>query len=274
MSSTYVKFWGTRGSNPTVDEDKVKYGGDTSCVEILTADNEAIILDMGTGIRNLGKQILSNPDYPKTLNIFLSHYHWDHIMGFLSFKPLFNKNYTINIYGQNKNTPINTLPDILLKSDFWPVNLNMINAKLNFKSFESSSITINNTKISYTVHGHPNGANSFKVENNGKKIIYTTDCEHPIGHLNLNVVELAKDADLLIHDAHFTINDLIDHKGWGHSSWKQAVDVAIKSKAKKLILFHHSPDYSDKKVSEIEDNAQKKFPNTISAYQGLEIQIQ
>ena len=273
MSENYLKIWGTRGSTPTADNDKMKFGGETSCVEIRTSENDAIILDMGSGIRGLGKHILENPEYPKTIHIFLSHYHWDHIMGFLSFAPLFDEKYTINIYGQNNNTPISTLPDVLLQSDFWPVNMDMISADLNFKSFDSDSITINNTKIMYTLHGHPNGANSFRIENNTFSIVYTTDCEHPEGSLNHNVVKLSKDADILIHDSHFTIEDLVNHKGWGHSSWKQAVDVAIESKTKKLILFHHSPDYSDDKVSEIEQNAQKKFPNTISAYQGLTIHI-
>ena len=271
MAEGYVKFWGTRGSNPTPDNNKIKYGGDTSCVEVRTYENDAIILDMGTGIRNLGKQILNDPEYPKTLHIFLSHYHWDHIMGFLSFAPLFNADYTINIYGENSNTSIDDLPNILFKSDFWPVNLNMIDATLSLKSFNGGSININNTKVSFAVHGHPNGANSYKIENNNSSIIYTTDCEHPVGSLNPNVVAISKDADILIHDAHFTIKDLVDHKGWGHSSWKQAVDVAIQSKTKKLILFHHSPDYSDEQVSEIETNAKQKFPNTISAYQGLSI---
>ena len=271
MSNGYVKFWGTRGSNPTPDNNKIKYGGDTSCVEVRTSDNDIIILDMGTGIRNLGKQILNDSKYPKTLHIFLSHYHWDHIMGFLSFAPLFNEDYTINIYGKNSNTEIDTLPDILLKSDFWPVNSDMINAKLSFQSFNEDSIYINNTKVSFTVHGHPNGANSYKIENNNSSIVYTTDCEHPVGSLNPNVVDISKDADILIHDAHFTTKDLVNHKGWGHSSWKQAVDVAIQSKTKKLVLFHHSPDYSDEQVSEIETNAKQKFPNTISAYQGLSI---
>ena len=214
--------------------------------------------------------IISNPNYPRTIHIFLSHYHWDHIMGFLSFAPLFDKEFEINIYGQNNNTSINSLPDVLLKSDFWPVDLDMISASLNFKTLEQNTI-INNTEISYAIHGHPNGANSFKVKNNNFSIVYSTDCEHPVGILNQNVVELSNNADILIHDAHFTIEDLTKHKGWGHSSWKQAVDVAIQSKSKKLILFHHSPDYTDDNIAEIEKNAQKKFPNTISSYQGLKI---
>ena len=104
MSRGYIKFWGVRGSNPTADSDKMLFGGDTSCVEVRTKNNELIIFDMGTGIRNLGKEIVKDKDSPKIINIFLSHFHFDHVMGFLVFPPLFDSSYTINIYGFNKST--------------------------------------------------------------------------------------------------------------------------------------------------------------------------
>jgi len=271
LSNSYLKFWGTRGSNPSPDSDKMKYGGDTSCIEIMIKNKESLILDMGTGMRNLGKEIIADSNYPKEINILLSHFHFDHIMGFLTFAPLFNNNYTINIYGKNSNTSVESAMNFLLKSDFWPVDMDMINAQLNFKSWEANTFNIKNAEICHALHGHPNGANSYKIKVDNFNIVYATDLEHPEGKLNNNVVNLSKDADILIHDSHFSINDLVKHKGWGHSSWKQAADVAIESKTKKLILFHHSPDYSDDKVHEIEKNAQKKFPNTISAYQGLKI---
>ena len=121
MNAIKVKFWGVRGSNPTPDADKAKYGGDTSCIEIRTACNDTIIFDMGTGIRNLGKKIINDASYSKEINIFLSHYHWDHIMGFLYFKPLYNSDYTINIYGYNSKTPISKVSEILTNKNFWPV---------------------------------------------------------------------------------------------------------------------------------------------------------
>ena len=125
MNKNYIKFWGVRGSNPTPDADKVKYGGDTSCVEIRTTLNDTIILDMGTGIRNLGDKIISDPSYSKEINIFLSHYHWDHIMGFFTFAPLYVEGYNINIYGYNKHTPINQLSDTLINTNFWPADHNI-----------------------------------------------------------------------------------------------------------------------------------------------------
>ena len=276
MNQPYIKFWGVRGSNPTPDTNKIKYGGDTSCVEIRTAHNDNIILDMGTGIRNLGQKIINDPSYSKEINIFLSHYHWDHIMGFFYFKPLYDSNYTINIYGYNSQTPISKVSEMLMNKSFWPVDRDLYKATINFIELPESSneqklIEINKTKIYYSLHPHPHGTNSLKIDTGNKKIVYITDCEHPQGALNPNVVAIAKECDILIHDSHFTINDLSKYKGWGHSSWKQAVDVAITSGAKQLILFHHSPNYDDSQVELNEQNAQKKFINTIASYQGLSI---
>jgi len=277
-SKGYIKFWGVRGSFPTPDLEKLNYGGDTSCVEVRTYDNQLFIFDMGTGLRKLGEKIISDTSYPKDINIFLSHYHWDHIMGFFTFAPLYVEGYNINIYGYNKHTPINQLSDTLINTNFWPADHNMYKASIKFNELPfdvniQNTISIENTKIIYSIHGHPNGTNSYRLESNNKSVVYITDCEHPHGSLNPNVLEISENADILIHDSHFTINDLDKYKGWGHSSWKQAVDVAIKSHIKQLILFHFCPDYNDSQVSENEKNAQSKFVNTLAAKQGLKLEF-
>ena len=275
---SYIKFWGVRGSNPTPDSNKMQFGGDTSCVEIRTKDNDLIILDMGTGLRKLGKQIIEDETSPSEINIFLSHYHWDHIMGFFYFAPLYDSKFTINIHGHNSKTSIEDLSNNLINKSFWPVDEKEYKSKINFIELDKATneeklIKLNKAAIYYSIHPHPNGANSFRVETDNKKIVYITDCEHPEGSLNPNVINISNEADILIHDSHYTISDLIDHKGWGHSSWKQAADVSIISKVEKLILFHYSPDYDDDQISKIEKNAQKKFVNTIASYQELLIEL-
>ena len=275
----YIKFWGVRGSNPTPDKDKMHYGGDTSCIEIRTKENDLIILDMGTGLRNLGSHIIEDSTYGNEINIFLSHYHWDHIMGFFYFAPLYDSRFTINIHGYNAKTSIKTLSEALMNKSFWPVDKDTYKAKINFIEMPKSSnelalAKVNKTNIYYSIHPHPNGTNSFRVETDNKKIVYITDCEHPEGKLNENVVKIADEADILIHDSHYTIRDLKTYKGWGHSSWKQAVDVAIVSKSKRLILFHYAPSYDDSQVEANEKNAQKQFLNTTASYQGLSITLE
>ena len=139
MNKAHIKFWGVRGSNPTPDANKIKYGGDTSCIEVRTALNDTIILDMGTGIRNLGEKIINDSSYSEEINIFLSHYHWDHIMGFFYFKPLYDSKYTINIYGYNKKTSISQVSEMLTNKNFWPVDKTMYKANINFIEMPKSS---------------------------------------------------------------------------------------------------------------------------------------
>ena len=117
----------------------------------------------------------------------------------------------------------------------------MLSAKVEFIDIESESIRFgDDITVNHTMHPHPNGATSFKISKNNFSVVYTTDCEHTNNKLNKNVLEIAKDADILIHDSHFTIEDLPKYVGWGHSSWKNAVDVAIQSNVQKLILFHYN----------------------------------
>ena len=124
-----------------------------------------------------------------------------------------------------------------------------------------------------TLHGHPNGANSYRLEIGNTAIVYCTDIEHPEDHLNPNAIKIAQDADILINDAQFTDEELPAHKGWGHSSWQQSVSLAKKANVKKLILFHHSPENNDESIRKIEKDAQEQFPNTIAAREGLEISL-
>jgi len=271
LETNYLKFWGVRGSRSTAESDKLKYGGDTSCVEIRTKDNDLIILDMGTGLSKLGETILSDSTYPKNINIFLSHYHWDHLLGFLNFTPLFDKSFSITIYGNNKLTSIDKISEKILDKAFWPVSLDMLKAKINFVELGNEPVIINNSKIDFKDHSHPNGATSYKVTIDNFSILYSTDSEHRNNKLNENVLKMAKNTDILIHDSHFTEEDLEDHIGWGHSSWKQAVNVAIKSGAKKLFLFHYSPEYNDDIIDSIEQKAQGLLETCEAAKQNLKV---
>ena len=272
MSRGYIRFWGVRGSNPTPDKDKMEFGGDTSCIEVRTSDNELIILDMGSGIRNLGNKILSDPSYPKNINIFLSHFHWDHIMGFLLFTPLYDASFTFNIYGYNKHTQTKSFSKKILDPTFWPVSLDMLNATINFFDLDGEAVSINSkTSVDYINHAHPNTATSYKVTIDGHSVVYTTDCEHPSDSLNKNVLSIADNVDILIHDSHYTKDDLKTHKGWGHSSWEKSTTVANEAQVKSLFLFHFNPSYNDEKIKEIEYEAKKEFSATIAAKQGMKI---
>jgi len=274
MNKNKITFWGVRGSNPTPDRDKVNYGGHTSCVSLHTYNNELLIFDMGTGLRNLGKELISKADSPKTIHIILSHYHWDHMIGLLSFAPLFSEDFKIHFYGKKDAMDVKEIISYMMNPVFWPVSFDNFKATLYFHTIKNETFKISNSiDIKTKLHGHPNGALSFRVDLNHKIFTYITDCEHPEACLNENLIELAKNSDILIHDSHFDSHDLLTHKGWGHSSWEQAVLMAKKSASKQLILFHYNPDYDDEKVKSIELKAQSNFKQTVAAKQGLVIYL-
>ena len=155
---------------------------------------------------------------------------------------------------------------------FWPVDTPMYTAKFNLNTFPKDGVQISDSiSVTGLRHGHPNGANSYRLEIDGTVIVYCTDIEHPEGRLNQNVIDISKDADVLIKDAHFTDEELPAHKNWGHSSWQQATAVAEKANVKQLVLYHHSPDNDDDAINKIEKDAQAVFPNTVAAREGFEI---
>ena len=272
MKNNKITFWGTRGSFPTPDLDKVKVGGDTSCVSLETG-NQILILDMGTGARNLGQYIINNPNSSKIINIFLSHYHWDHMLGFLMFAPLFSEEYEINIYGKKDRLELKDILNHMLDPIFWPASSDFFKAKLNYCIIDDNVNLSKNLTVNSQIHHHPNGAYSYNVSFEDKKITYITDCEYTSGSVSQKLIDFAKSSDLLIHDSHFSKEDLPRHKGWGHSSWNQAVDIAKKSNSKQLALFHHNPNYSDHDIQNIENKAQSEFESVFVAKQGLFIYL-
>ena len=270
-----IRFWGCRGSFPCSEENKLLYGGDTSCIEVRTPSNDTVILDMGTGLKRLGQKIVNDSSYKKEVHIFLSHFHLDHIHGFVMFAPLFDSDYTIKIYSRKSGDK--GLKDILsqfLQPEIWPINLDDLPAKISFIDIDEATIRIHDkVSIANQLHAHPNKAYSISINSFDKKITYTTDCEHPKEQLNPNVVRFASDSDILIHDSQYTPDDLHRHIGWGHSSWEQATRVATESNSKKLILFHHSPDYNDEAITDMVKKAKFHFSNVLAAKQDLEIEI-
>ena len=273
MKENKITFWGVRGSFPTPERDKMQVGGHTSCVSIENG-NELLIMDMGTGIKELGEEIVSNPKSPSKINIILSHYHWDHIIGFPMFAPLFSDKYEINLYGKKDEWELKKIINHMLNPIFWPVSIDDFKAKLKFYTITDDEVKISNSMIIKTkIHHHPNGALSYKVLSKNKIISYVTDCEYMTGAPSEKLIKFSNNSDLLIHDAHFTPEDLINHKGWGHSSWEQAVIMAKKSNSKQLALFHHSPNYNDAQIELIEEKAKQMFEQTIAAKQGLVIYL-
>ena len=161
-----------------------------------------------------------------------------------------------------------------MQREYFPVPLEKMGAKMTFLAPDTTHITtpITGNNVVPLRHNHPGGAYSYRVEGEGKVFVYCTDVEH-VGGIDPNIVALARDADLLIHDAQFTPDELKEKKGWGHSSWEQAVEVAEQAGAKKLALFHHDPEHNDSFLFRMEEDCQKRFAGAFLSREGMEIEI-
>ena len=272
-----VKFYGTRGSVPTPDPDYFQFGGNTSCVQITFSTGRIAILDAGTGIRNLGNDLIRNShEQYDNINIILSHTHWDHIQGFPYFEPAYDprRNITISICGKERmGKDLESLFATQMQNDFFPVPLEKMGA--NFTFLQPDITTYEHPrgiKLVATKYSHRGDAYGYRIEEGDKTLVYCTDVEHKSG-IDPNVVALSRNADLLIHDAQYTHEELKVKKGWGHSSWKQAIEVAEQAGVKKLALFHHDPEHNDTFLSNMEKECRKLFPNAFLARERSQIDL-
>jgi len=272
-----VKFYGTRGSVPTPDPENYKFGGNTSCIQITFSTGRIAILDAGTGIRNLGNDLIRNShEQYDNIGIILSHTHWDHIQGFPYFEPAYDprRNFTISICGKERmGKDLESLFATQMQNDFFPVPLEKMGA--NFTFLQPDIITYESPggiKLAATKYSHRGDAYGYRIEEGGKTLVYCTDVEHKNG-IDPYVVELSKNADLLIHDAQYTPEELKTKKGWGHSSWEQAIEVAKLAGVKKLALFHHDPEHNDTFLSNMERACREIFPNAFLARERNEIEL-
>ncbi|MEK6794014.1 MAG: MBL fold metallo-hydrolase [Spirochaetota bacterium] len=271
-----IRFHGVRGSTPVPAADMMKYGGNTACVEVRSAKGTILILDAGTGIRGLGHSLIKEfKRKPIEAHVLLSHTHWDHIQGFPFFMPIFNKANRFHIYGKSRYTK--SLEEIMsgqMEHKYFPVSLNELGAHMDFTKVEDGTFTLGrDVRVTAMEHTHPGGAYGYRIEADGAVLAYSTDTEHPGKDLDERVIDLARGADILIHDSQYDDEDIVTHAGWGHSSFRQAAAVAAKAGVKKLVLFHYDPLYTDAKVDSIVRKAKKLFRNTVPARENSSITL-
>ena len=318
-----VRFWGTRGSLPvsmTASQVRAKvvgavsaangrrfgshsdvekfvddeldfsisgtYGGCTSCIEIDKGDDEFLICDMGSGLRNFGLDSLrrKKSEKPSIYHIFMSHLHWDHIMGFPFFVPAFVPGNRINFYGGHA-----TIEEALFRQQekiSFPVPLEFMNADISYRTLETGRrYELAGCAVELIKQRHDNDSYGFKFIKDNRKIIYTTDSEHKIEdeESNSEFAEFFSEADLVIFDTMYSLADSITLKeDWGHSSGVMAVDLCHRAAVGKLAMFHHEPAYDDAMVQdqfkevlqyeELTRGANKKL-TVLCAYDGLEINV-
>ncbi len=272
-----VQFWGVRGSIPTPGKSTIRYGGNTSCLEMRVA-GKRLIFDGGTGLRLLGDAMIE--EMPVEAYMFFTHYHWDHIQGFPLFTPAFLPGNCFHIYGaippEGESMKQHFIERILHPNA--PVPLKGLRADLRFYELKAgNSMMLDDIKIETGQLNHPNTAMGYRITWNGRSVVYCSDTEHLPDGIDENVLNLSKDADVLIYDAMYTDEEYHSPKspkiGWGHSTWQEAVKMAKAANVKRVVIFHHDPTHTDDFLDQIEQEVQAVFPKAIMAREGLVLPI-
>lgn len=258
------QFLGVRGSIACPTPNHMEYGGNTSCIYVQAGDQH-IILDAGTGIRDLSAHFLSNAIQKASL--LLTHTHWDHINGFPFFTPLYQEGRAFDIYAGHL-TQMGGIQATLsgqMSEPMFPVPLQGMRANNSFLDFKAGeTFKLGNVVIKTTPLNHPNGATGYRIEQAGKALCYITDTEHTIGKPDQNILNLIAGADHVIYDCTYTDEEYPKFKGWGHSTWEEGVRLCKEAKAKHLHIFHHDPAHTDDVMKTIGQKAAEVFPATVA----------
>ena len=250
----YIKCWGSRGSIPVSGSDYIKYGGDTTCLEIRNREQDTIIVDAGTGIRRLGNKVLEENRF--RYHFIFTHAHWDHLMGFPYFKPLFLKNAVFHVHRCpfHEDFVQSVLSRMLTPPNF-PVNYSEVAADIRYEQACPESFRIGSMTIEPIPLSHPNGGSGYKFIEDGKSFVFLTDNElgfrHNGGLTVEQYVKICEGADLLIHDAEYTPGEYRTYPEWGHSSYTTTLEMAIAANARRLGLFHLNQDRTDSEMDAI-----------------------
>ncbi len=252
-----VRFWGTRGSCPSPGPDTVRFGGNTTCLELRTDDDHLVIFDAGTGIRELGLSLTQQADgHAISGDLFFSHAHWDHIQGLPFFAPAFQKGNQFRLLG---SPALERSLEVVLRQQMspvvFPVAFDQLSARMEFAPFATHAHSGHGYELRAVNVRHPGGALGFRVWPSGnptRSIVFIPDNELDRDGDRAEdassrdaLVDFARGAKVLIHDAMFTGAEYMDHRGWGHSSYRDAIDFAIAAEVETLVLFHHEPDRTD-----------------------------
>lgn len=263
-----VTFWGVRGSFPCATPNHMAFGGNTSCVTVET-ESTTIILDAGTGLFLLGKQLMKRG--LKSATLLLSHTHTDHIMGFPFFAPAWMGHFDLTIKAGHLTDlgGVKSVFQLAMRDAVFPVTLDMMGGSMRFEDFKAGEkFRIGDIDVITGALNHPNGATGYRLEAEGHAISYITDTEHLPGKPDKSVLKLMRNADLAIYDSTYTDAEFPAKVGWGHSTWQEGVRLARSAGVKKLAVYHHDPDHTDDVMTAIEAEVTTTWENAIVAREG------
>jgi len=252
----------------------MRYGGNTSCVEVRFGDR-IYIFDCGTGFRVLGHQLFSEfANRPCSAHVFVSHFHWDHIQGLPFFRPLYESGESqFSFHCSSRTRSLKQVMAEQMAAPYFPVDIGQMKTRRDFYEIESGRLTLEDgIQIQTAWLNHPQGCMGFRLETKDGVLVYATDNEPGDATFDKAVRKLAEGADVLIYDAQYLPEEYqARRRGWGHSHWREAVNVVMESGAKELVLFHHDPDHTDAIIDKLVLEARNYYPKVRAASEGMEI---
>jgi phosphoribosyl 1,2-cyclic phosphodiesterase len=270
-----VTFWGVRGSIACPGRHHVRFGGNTSCVEVDVA-GQTVIFDAGTGLRPLGASLERRGI--KRSHLLLSHTHWDHTCGLPFFRPAYDRASSITIVAGHASERAGGIRGILasqVAAPSFPVALGHLAASISYRdvpagtTFEiAGGIRVRTARLA-----HPDGATGFRVEHEGASVAYVTDTEHAPGRPDESVLALIERADLVIYDSTYTDDEFVARHGWGHSTWQEGVRLCRAVGAKRLAIFHHDPDHDDAFMGRVAREARRAWSGAFVAREGSHVDL-
>jgi phosphoribosyl 1,2-cyclic phosphodiesterase len=269
-----IKFWGVRGSTPAPQPENMRYGGNTSCVEVRLGD-DLYIFDCGTGFRVLGQALRREFDgRPVSAHIFVSHFHWDHIQGIPFFGPLYDsRENRFQFHCSSRTRNLKRVLEEQMAAPYFPVGLTEMQSQQNFYDLGEGRTQLGNVTLQTMWLNHPQGCMGFRLETKEGVMVYATDNEPGDALFDKNVRKLAAGADVLIYDAQYLPEEYEGKRGWGHSHWREAINVVTESGAKELVLFHHDPDHDDACIDQVVKEARDYYPRVRAAAEGMQIEV-
>ncbi len=258
-----VRFWGTRGSIAKPGPSTIRYGGNTSCVEVRSDSGCIIVIDCGTGAHDLGQSLVRAGQKPCSGHILISHTHWDHIQGLPFFAPLFSPGNEWHIYGpRGLGTSLREVLAGQMEYAYFPVSLNAFAAAIHYHEVVEGAFRVGDFRVTAQYLNHPALTVGYRLESDGATVVYASDHEphhHAAGLDDVATLrggdalhrDFVRDADLLIHDAQYTAAEYPNKIGWGHSTVEYVTDIAVTSKVRHLALYHHDPMRDDDAVDNL-----------------------
>ena len=269
-----VRFWGVRGSIACPTARHIGFGGNTSCLQV-TAGDRTLVLDAGTGLRELGNHLLEKDI--RQAHVLLTHAHWDHINGFPFFAPAYQSGRSFAVLAghlMDKGGIAHVLRGQMARPTF-PVPIEALHAEMVFEDFRAGDVFVlpGEVRVRSAPLNHPDGATGYRLEYGGKSLCYVTDTEHVPGKPDENVLALIEGADLVVYDCTYTDSEFAAHVGWGHSTWQEGVRLCQAANVKRLAIFHHDPSHDDEFMAAVEAEARALWSGAFVAREGMVVEL-